>query len=537
MNQKLQISFGCIFFLFSLLNTNAQDLEIKRLAFNTNRNEVKPILYEGDLFFASNVKYKAPLSLDSNKKYKRSTYKIYAEDHLLQGQILKVYETVGKLDISAVAFDPNEKTAVFTVSSKSSTQNYINGFQLFYSEKKDNQWTELEPFPLDHSIFGIANPCFSSDGNTLYFESDLPGGFGGIDIWFSEKINGNWTEPQNAGSQINSSANEKTPFLDKDGNLFFSSQRANSLGGYDVYKFSYQTNSVLHLSTDINTSADEIGYVLNHDNLFGYFCSNKNSNNYDIYKFSHPLPSVESCIQSVKAKNCFTFYDPSPFPDSLELEYVWDFGDGSKGNSTESQHCYTKNGDFTVSLTIFDKNNPMMSDLVGSKNVHVASSSDFVIEQNVESKELTTTASDNSQAPLKKPIWFINNQYTFDEQTYNGSDALCGLYAVKCFFIHENQTKCVYDTVFFEDSQSSFAHFDLPENQLDLTASIISNIQKLLAKNKTLKSAHLFLPNSSILNDAVIKNFTDSFVAQFGLKLQVETTTDLTSPYISLYYE
>ena len=81
------------------------------------------------------------------------------------------------------------------------------------------------------------SPSLSPDGNTLYFVSDRPGGFGGKDIWSSERLsNGNWSEPVNLGSKVNTAEDEESPFMMADGaTLYFSSKGHNGMGGYDIF--------------------------------------------------------------------------------------------------------------------------------------------------------------------------------------------------------------------------------------------------------------------------------------------------------------
>ncbi len=75
-----------------------------------------------------------------------------------------------------------------------------------------------------------SNPALSADGNTLYFVSDRKGGYGGKDIWASERLsNGNWCEPYNLGSQINTSKDEDNPVILDDGvTLMFTSNGRNN---------------------------------------------------------------------------------------------------------------------------------------------------------------------------------------------------------------------------------------------------------------------------------------------------------------------
>ncbi len=122
----------------------------------------------------------------------------------------------------------------------------------------------------------------SEDGSLLVFASDRPGGFGGLDLYISKKVNGDWGPPVNMGPQLNTPFNEDRPFLINKGNtLFFSSQGHKNMGGYDLFKSELQPNSIW-------SDPENLGYPLNtpDDNLFFMPASNGKSGYCSIYKDS-----------------------------------------------------------------------------------------------------------------------------------------------------------------------------------------------------------------------------------------------------------
>src|SRR5664280_369594 len=109
---------------------------------------------------------------------------------------------------------------------------------LYYSQRKDSTWTRIKSFPKPvNSIYWQSFGFITPDGKSLHFSSNRPGGYGELDIWFSEKNDaGKWSEPVNCGNVINTPYNEDTPFFDQDkGTLLFSSMGHISMGGYDVF--------------------------------------------------------------------------------------------------------------------------------------------------------------------------------------------------------------------------------------------------------------------------------------------------------------
>jgi tetratricopeptide (TPR) repeat protein len=120
----------------------------------------------------------------------------------------------------------------------------------------------------------------SSDGRTLYFSSERPGGFGGKDIYKSVKLpNGQWGPAENLGPAINTKYNDDAPFIHPDNiSLFFSSEGHNSMGGYDIFVSTLENNrwgEPVNLGYPLNTIGDDIYYVLTADGSKGYYSSTR----------------------------------------------------------------------------------------------------------------------------------------------------------------------------------------------------------------------------------------------------------------------
>jgi len=116
----------------------------------------------------------------------------------------------------------------------------------------------------------------SEDGNQLIFASDRPGGFGGLDLYVSQKQNGDWGPAVNLGPEINTQFNDDRPFLINDGKtLFFSSQGHENIGGYDIFRSDLQSNSLWNkpenLGYPINTPDDNFFFMPILDGRAGYY--------------------------------------------------------------------------------------------------------------------------------------------------------------------------------------------------------------------------------------------------------------------------
>ncbi len=136
----------------------------------------------------------------------------------------------------------------------------------------------------------------SANADALYFTSNRAGGVGGLDLYRCERLSdGKWSAPKNLGKTINTSGNEKTPFIHSDSKtLYFSSDGLQGLGGFDIFLAKATGDSTWqqpqNIGYPINTEDDDLGLFVSLDGRTGYFASNKfrQSTGYDIYQFSLP---------------------------------------------------------------------------------------------------------------------------------------------------------------------------------------------------------------------------------------------------------
>ena len=131
---------------------------------------------------------------------------------------------------------------------------------------KKGKWSP--PTKLDKIINTKYNETcafISSDGSLLLFASNRPGGYGGYDLYISEKLeNGNWGKPKNMGPQINTAYDEQWPVLMPDGTLYFSSKGHETMGGYDIFKTTMSADSTwkepVNMGYPLNTPFDDINF-------------------------------------------------------------------------------------------------------------------------------------------------------------------------------------------------------------------------------------------------------------------------------------
>lgn len=225
------------------------------------------------------------------------------------GEVEKLNGAVnGKYHEGPAAFSPDQRTIYFTrtnLTEKKLTKDSaeVVHFKLFEAELDDEgNWSNVQEFAFNGDDFSTGHPCLSDNGQYMYFVSNQPGGYGGTDIYVTRKVSRAWTTPENLGDVVNTSGNEMFPFF-QDSVLFFSSTGHFNMGGLDVFKsemvegeFQEPTN----LLYPLNSTADDFAYVLKKDGNSGFVSSHRSGVD-QIYEIVVNAPDlmVEGTIFSV----------------------------------------------------------------------------------------------------------------------------------------------------------------------------------------------------------------------------------------------
>ncbi|HCB63194.1 MAG: hypothetical protein A2W93_11515 [Bacteroidetes bacterium GWF2_43_63] len=202
-----------------------------------------------------------------------------------------------KLNEGGATVTIDNKELIYTICNmpeQTSQDKYIN-CDLYYTKFEFGGWSDIIPIDaVNTSDNWESQPSISSDGKTLYFISDRPGGIGGYDIYTSTRDeNGTWSAPKNMGKIINSKGNEKSPFIHTDSQtLYFSSEGRPGMGGYDIYYVRMDDYGVwqkpMNIGYPINSKYDDVGFFVSTDGKYGYFGSNNMSDGlggWDFYSF------------------------------------------------------------------------------------------------------------------------------------------------------------------------------------------------------------------------------------------------------------
>ena len=152
----------------------------------------------------------------------------------------------------------------------------INQINLYYSEWVDGGWKGVFEVPFNSSEYSTGHPALNPNGNWLYFVSDMPGGKGGSDIYrVNIDANGNFSKPERLPDNINTEGKENFPYLDSVGNLYFSSDGHQGLGGLDAEANGARFENPINLGKGANTEDDDFAFIWNSETKTGYLSSNR----------------------------------------------------------------------------------------------------------------------------------------------------------------------------------------------------------------------------------------------------------------------
>jgi outer membrane protein OmpA-like peptidoglycan-associated protein len=364
--QKTVIILLLTQFLFNTLTFGqSQRYTIEKAPFSTRTNaEFSPVFYLDGIVFCSNQRDN---SLAGYKDEQSRLFKLFytsksSKSGWNKPKILAKELTTGFHD-GPVTFNKDGTILYYSRNNliENSWRNITdssNKLGIYSAELLNGTWTNIKPFTYNNPLYSFSTPALTTDGKRIYFSSDMPGGFGGMDLYYCNRIGNDWHEPINMGPVINTPGNESFPFADKYGKVYFASDGHKGFGGKDLY-FTIENNgewlAPIHLDSAINSIADDFALVMDSTSLSGYFSTNRLKTD-DIFSFS-TVPEDFSNCDTIKENNyCFTFYDERyQLIDTLPAIYRWDFGNGIIRTGTEVKHCFPGPGDYSIRLIIIDE--------------------------------------------------------------------------------------------------------------------------------------------------------------------------------------
>ncbi len=282
---------------------------VQSLAFNGKNSDYSPSLYgDGQLVFTSD---RSGTQGDDDYAWTNRNFSDLFMADLNSNIVQPFSEKINSPhNEGSVAFNSTFDVMVFTrcFNQDKYADNYC---QLMMSEKTEEEWSNPKILDFTKEKINYMHPSLSEDGNFLFFSSDNPEGWGGYDIYVSERTPDGWGEPEMLSRSINTIGNDRFPTIDKD-TLYFSSDHHQGMGGLDIFK-SYRTSSnqwtiAKNLKAPINSGNDDFGLVINRKFASdgkvlqeGYFSSSRisGSGSDDIYRFEKRIPPPPPPVEVV----------------------------------------------------------------------------------------------------------------------------------------------------------------------------------------------------------------------------------------------
>lgn len=264
---------------------------------NNEVSNYSPAWYGSDIVFTSER------TAAGSPKVAEWTHKPYSDLYSAQlsGDTVKVSPQKMEGDIEGIyhegplVFTSDLRKVYFTRNNylrrkRGKSDEYVNNLKIYQAESVEGKWTHITELPFNSDEFSCGHPALSGDGQSLYFVSDRPGGFGGTDLWVVKMAGGQWGEPRNLGPRINTQGNEMFPWIGFDRSLYFASDGWPGLGGLDIFRAtSYEpstlpasearaemgNDSPVNMKYPINSPRDDFGFITDPTCKTGYLSSNR----------------------------------------------------------------------------------------------------------------------------------------------------------------------------------------------------------------------------------------------------------------------
>ena len=318
----------------------------------------------------------------------------WEDPEVLEGEINTEFDE----GVCAISADGQELFYTVSKTSKGETL----GTAIYSSKRSGGEWSEPQKLTiLPDSSLNVAHPAPSPDGEYLYFVSDMPGGFGGKDIWRVPREGAGWGLPENLGETINTAADEMFPSFREDGRLYFSSDGRVGLGGLDIYEATLLPKEkesdpnkwkVLHLPAPMNSSSDDFGITFQGKENKGFFSSNRNDKKFYDHIWSFYQPDLEFSISGNVVDNK---------GEALSEALIKVVGDNGVITSAKTK----KNGSYKITLP---KNAKYV--ILGTCRGYLNNKSELEIPNLEDSKDFNINFTLNS---VSKPVKMNNIFYEF----------------------------------------------------------------------------------------------------------------------------
>jgi outer membrane protein OmpA-like peptidoglycan-associated protein len=269
---------------------------------NLPGTDYAPAYYDNGLIFVSARSKRGPRDEKTKEPFMEHFFAAFdALGKLLPPQRFE-FNALKKSDFheGAVTFTRDYKTVFISRNNNEggvikAGKSGISTQKIYQAQYGYPDWSNPIELPFNNNEYSCMHPSLSPDGNRLFFASDMPGGFGGFDLYVVGRTETGWGAPINLGPGVNTDKQDLFPFIGFSGALFFASNgRSNTLGGMDIYFVNDPLNSpkeVINLGEPFNSEGNDHSFIIDEDGHSGYFASDRKDMSYgkdDIVQFFAP---------------------------------------------------------------------------------------------------------------------------------------------------------------------------------------------------------------------------------------------------------
>ncbi len=374
---------------------NESFFEMKNLAVNTRASEMIGEVFRDGFTFASSRNSELDLYslyyavLDSSGQFVTKKVEV---PHIFYQESSPTFMGDSVVILSAIRFGAGHTT----------TQLYIGDII------SETEWGNFHHMQVPVSHTSILNPHYDDQTGILHFAADLPGGYGGFDLYTTYILNGNWTKPENMGPTINTSGNEFYPYT-FNGQFYFTSDGHPGAGGYDIYQYDDIHDEIVNMNAPVNSAFDDFGLHLN-NRFDGFFSSNRNGGvgGDDIYEFtSAELDLIGVNIELRRKWNNTKISGARIIMTDLESGASFSFASDSSGNIFAK---VPKSKDYRLTVE-----RPPLHTLIDTVKVHgVPLDETFYMVRDFKMRAFVFSDADGTA--VQEPVIFVKNLETNERQ-------------------------------------------------------------------------------------------------------------------------
>ncbi len=278
---------------------------------NSPSLDFSPVFYQNGLVYVSSRRKNGPI----DKKIGETFFELFFAETDANG--LPIGPRSFSLTVNSqvhegpVAFSKDGQYIYLTRNNLEKGATKANGkgkvvMKIYEGRRGRYDWENIRELPFNSDNYTCVHPTLSLDGKRLFFSSNMPGGYGGMDIYMVERKGDTWTKPVNLGPSVNTTGNEIFPYLHESNYMFFSSNGHGGEGGLDIFLIDVSTpkyGPLKSLGQPFNSEKDDLGFIINEAGTRGYFSSDRpgGAGKDDIYLFEAGLSLLEAPLPTVKA--------------------------------------------------------------------------------------------------------------------------------------------------------------------------------------------------------------------------------------------